>query len=159
FYARHNSATPFYLGLGTVAVNIILSLILGPKMGVAGLALAYSLANILNFILLWVWLSAAVGSLDVGRIFITVLKFTVSAVAAGGAAQIMKAVVWPFIDMTKFSGVFIQLIISAGVGLLVYAFFCYLFRTEELANFLSSLKRHLPFKKVPVGDQDEAMGI
>jgi putative peptidoglycan lipid II flippase len=159
FYARHNSATPFYLGLVTVVVNIILSLILGPKMGIAGLALAFSLASILNFILLWVWLSVGVGSLDIGRIFITILKFTVSAVAAGGAAQIMKVIVWPFIDMTKFSGVFMQLIISASVGLLIYFLFCYLFRTEELANFLSSLKRHLPFKKVAIDNQDEARGV
>lgn len=159
FYARHNSATPFYLGLVTVIVNIILSLILGPKMGVAGLALAFSLASILNFILLWVWLSVGVGSLDIGRIFVTILKFTVSAVAAGGAAQIMKVIVWPFIDMTKFSGVFIQLVISAAAGLLVYFLFCYLFRTEELANFLSSLKRRLPFKKVAVDNQDEARGV
>jgi putative peptidoglycan lipid II flippase len=159
FYARHNSATPFYLGLVTVAVNIILSLILGPKMGVAGLALAFSLASILNFILLWVWLSVGIGSLDISRIFVTILKFTVSAVAAGGAAQIMKVIVWPFIDMTKFSGVFMQLIVSASVGLLVYFLFCYLFRTEELADFLSSLKRHLPFKKVIIDNQDEARGV
>lgn len=153
FYARHNSALPFYLSLASAAVNVILSLVLAPKMGVAGLALAYSAANIFNFILLWIWLYLRVGALDIGNIFIAVLKFTISAIAAGGAAQIMKVIVWPFIDMTKFSGVFIQLIASGGVGLLVYLLFCYLFKSEELFGFIASLKQRWPFNKVKIEDQ------
>jgi len=159
FYARHNSSTPFYVGMATVVVNIILSLILGPKMGVLGLALAFSIANILNFILLWVALSFSVGNLDLTRIAIAVFKFSVSAVAAGGTAQIMKAVVWPFIDMTKFSGVFIQLIVSSAAGLLVYLGFCYLLRSEELFGLVSSLRKRLPFGKIKIGDQGEARGV
>jgi putative peptidoglycan lipid II flippase len=159
FYARENSATPFYLGLVTVAANIVLSLILGPLMGVAGLALAFSIANIINFILLWICLSFSIGALDLGRILISVFKFSISAVAAGGAAQIMKVIVWPFIDMTKFSGVFIQLVAAGLAGILVYALFCFLFRSEELFGFLAAARRRLPFKKVKVGDQGEALGI
>jgi peptidoglycan biosynthesis protein MviN/MurJ (putative lipid II flippase) len=142
-----------------VIVNIVLSLILGKKMGVAGLACAYSIANVLNFLLLWLWLNFSVGSLDIGNILRSVLKFTTSAIAAGGAAQITKALVWPFIDMTRFSGVFIQLVAAAMAGLAVYAAFCYLLRSEELFGFLSALKRRLPFKKVGVEDQGEARGF
>jgi putative peptidoglycan lipid II flippase len=153
FYARHNSATPFYLSLISAAVNVALSLILAPRLGVAGLALAFSVANILNFFLLWIYLYFHVGALDSGNIFIAVLKFTISAIAAGGAAQIMKVVVWPFIDMTKFSGVFIQLLAAGGAGLLVYLFFCYLFRSEELFGFAASLKSRLSINKVKIDDQ------
>ncbi|MDD2684420.1 MAG: murein biosynthesis integral membrane protein MurJ [Candidatus Cloacimonetes bacterium] len=159
FYARQNSATPFYLGLVTVVINIILSLILGEKMGVPGLALAYSIANILNLALLWIWLGLSVGWLDIGNILWSVLKFTTSAIAAGGAAQITKVLVWPFIDMTKFSGVFIQLLAALMAGGLVYLIFCYLFRSEELFGFLSALRRRLPFGKVRIGDQGEARGF
>ncbi len=159
FYARQNSATPFYLGLFTVLLNIVLSFILAPKMGVAGLALAFSLANILNFILLWLFLYFSVGHLDISNILNSVLKFTASAVGAGMAAQLMKLVVWPFIDMTKFSGVFIQLSASALVGTLVYALVCYLFKSEELFGFLSALKNRWPFKKVKIDDQGEARGV
>jgi len=159
FYARHNSATPFYLGLATVAVNVILSLILGKRMGVSGLALAYSVANILNLVLLWLWLNFSIGSLDIGNILRSVLKFSLSAVAAGGAAQITKVLVWPFIDMTTFVGVFTQLAAAAAAGGAVYIFFCYLFRSEELFGLLSSVRRHLPFKKVKVEDQSEARGF
>ncbi|MCK5357856.1 MAG: murein biosynthesis integral membrane protein MurJ, partial [Elusimicrobiales bacterium] len=40
FYARHNSLTPFYIGLSSALVNLILSLVLVRILGVAGLALA-----------------------------------------------------------------------------------------------------------------------
>jgi putative peptidoglycan lipid II flippase len=159
FYAKHNSATPFYIGLVTVIVNTILAWVLAPRMGVTGLALAYSVDNILEFILLWIWLSFLIGNLDMGNITKAVIKLTVSALAAGGAAQIAKAVIWPYIDMTKFSGVFIQLLAAGLVGLLVYLLFCYLLGSEELAEFLSSLTRRWPFNKVKVGDQGEARGL
>ncbi|MFZ4631987.1 MAG: murein biosynthesis integral membrane protein MurJ [Patescibacteria group bacterium] len=159
FYARHDSSTPFYLGLFTVAINICLSYLFAPSMGVAGLALAFSIANILNFLILWLWLCFSVGSLDISNILSSVLKFTASAIGAGLAAQLMKVVVWPFIDMTKFSGVFIQLSSSALVGVLVYAFFCYLLKSEELFGFLTALKNRFPFKKVKIDDQGEARGV
>ena len=153
FYARHDSATPFYLSLVSAVINVGLSWALAPKMGVAGLALAYSVANIINFVLLWIWLYFRVGTLDIGNIFIAVLKFTISAIAAGGAAQIMKVAIWPFINMAKFSGVFTQLIAAGGFGLIVYVLFCYLFKSEELFGLIASLKHRLSFKKIAIEDQ------
>lgn len=159
FYARHNSATPFYIGLFTVAVNTALALYLAPRMGITGLALAYSIDNVLNFLLLWIWLAYKLGNLDITNIIKATVKFMISALAAGGAAQIMKTVVWPYVDMTKFSGVFSQLVAGGLTGVLVYAFFCYLFKSEELFGFLSALRNRMPFKKVKVDDQGEARGI
>lgn len=159
FYARHNSATPLYFGIITVGVNIVLSLILAPRMGVAGLALAFSLANILNFLLLWLAIYFSIGNLDIGNILKSVLKFTVSAIAAGSIAQVMKVVIWPFIDMAKFSGVFIQLLVSGLTGMVVYLLLCYLLKSEELFGFTESLKNRWPFKKVKIDDQGEARGV
>ncbi len=158
FYARHNSATPLYLGFFAVVVNILLSFYFAPRLGVAGLALAFSLSSILNFILLWIAIYFSVGNLDINNILKAVLKFTVSAIGAGLVAQLMKLVVWPFIDMTKFSGVFIQLSASAVSGLLVYLLLCYLLKSEELAGFLNPLKARLSLKKIKVDDQSEARG-
>jgi len=159
FYARQDSKTPFYLGLVTVVANIVLALLLAPRLGVSGLALAFSVASILNFILLWLWLGARLGSLDIGNILTSVLKFTAGAIMAGATVQIVKLAVWPFIDMTKFSGVFIQLAASLGAGSFVYLGVCYLLRSEELAGFLTAFRARLPFGKVKVGDQGEAQGM
>lgn len=159
FYARQDSATPFYIGLVTVGANIVLAWLLTPRLGVGGLALAFSTANILNFILLWFWLSAKVGSLDIGNILNSVIKFTVGAILAGATIQIVKLAVWPFIDMTTFGGVFIQLAASSLAGLAVYLWVCYLLRSEELASFLVAIRHRLPFYKVRVDDSGEARGL
>ncbi|MDD3778058.1 MAG: murein biosynthesis integral membrane protein MurJ [Patescibacteria group bacterium] len=159
YYAKHNSKTPFYFGLVSIAVNIILSVCFGKSMGVAGLALAFSIANIINFILLWAWLYVKVGALDFSRIILSFLKFSFAAVGAGLATQISKFLVWPLIDMTTFIGVFSQLLFSSLVGLLVYLLFCYLLESEELVHFITILKKRWPFKKIKVGDQGEARGI
>lgn len=159
FYARHDSATPLYFGFLTVLLNIGLSLFLGPRMGVAGLALAFSLANICNFLFLWLAIYFKIGHLDIGNILKSVLKFTASAIAAGSIAQVMKVIVWPFIDMTRFSGVFLQLGASIFSGLVIYILLCYLLGSEELSGFMSALKNRWPFRKVKVGDQGEARGV
>jgi putative peptidoglycan lipid II flippase len=159
FYARHNSKTPLYLGLFTIVINIILSFWLSRTIGVAGLALAYSVANILNLILLWAWLYVKVGALDLVNILISAAKFIIAALAAGMATQITKVLVWPFIDMTKLSGVFTQLIIAGSAGIIVYILFCYLFKSEELASLFSSLSKRWPFKKIKIEDQGEARGV
>ncbi len=159
FYARHDSKTPFYLGLFTVIINIILSLILAPKMGVAGLALAFSAANIANFVLLFTWIYIKTGAINMNEIIVSVFKLTVAAIFAGLAAQASKTLVWPYIDMTRFSGVFIQLFSAGLVGALVYGTVCYALKSQEMLGFIESLKNRWPFKKVKLDDQGEAMGL
>lgn len=159
FYARHNSKTPFYLGLITVVINIFLAWYLAPIWGVTGLVLAFSVANIINFILLGVWLYSEVGDLDIKKIVWSSVKFCIAAIIGGAVLQLTKLAVWPFIDMTRFSGVFIQLSASLGLGLLVYLMVCYFLRSEELFGLLASLRNRWPFRKVEVEDQGEARGV
>lgn len=159
YYARHNSATPLYIGLFTILVNIVLSFYFAETMGVAGLALAYSVANVLNLVLLWLWLYFKVGSLDLLNILIAAGKFIIASLAAGMATQITKVLVWPYVDMTKLSGVFTQLTVAMFFGIIVYILFCYLFKSEELFELLSSLSKRWPFKKVKIEDQGEARGV
>lgn len=159
FYARHDSRTPFYLGLFTVATDIGLCLFFSARLGVAGLALAYSFSNILNFLLLWTRLHFTIGDLDINRIVISSLKFMVGAIAAGLAIQIMKVVVWPFIDMATFFGVLIQLSVSSLAGVLIYTLFCWLLGSEEFFSLLQLVRRRLPFKTFKSDDQGEVRGL
>ncbi|NCO00018.1 murein biosynthesis integral membrane protein MurJ [Candidatus Falkowbacteria bacterium] len=159
FYARHNSATPFYVGLVSVVVNIALSLWLSPLFGVAGLAMAFSAANIVNFLLLWLWLQRKVGNLDFLHILLSTAKFIVAGLAAGITAQIMKVPVSSIVGMDRFIGVFTQLAISGLAGLAIYLVFCYLLQSEELSSFLSSIIRRWPFKKINTEDHGEARGV
>lgn len=159
FYARHDSKTPFYIGLVCTLVNVLLALVLAGKYSVAGLALAFSLANIFNFILLWLMLRQEIGSLDELRIFYSVIKFSAAAIFCGIAVQTMKLLIWPFIDMTKLWGVFTQGLVAGSFGISIYLIICSLLKSEELFGFWVSLKRRLPWRKIEADDQGEARGI
>lgn len=159
FYARHNSKTPFFTGLFSAVLNIVLSLIFMEKFGVAGLALAFSASTIINFILLWLLLLKELGSMDEMKIIKSSLIFSIGAIACGTTIQAAKMFIHPYIDMTRFSGVFLQGFYAGVTGMLVYVLVCYLLRSEELFNFFESIKKRLPFKKVETGDHGEARGI
>jgi putative peptidoglycan lipid II flippase len=159
FYARHNSKTPFYIGLISVAVNVLLSWQFSKTMGVAGLALAFSIANAINFLCLMLVLHYEVGRLDEFRIVIATFKFSVAAMSAGIVAQAFKIGVEPFVSLTKFWGIFAQGIIAGIAGILMYLLVCSLLGTQEWHDLWNSLKCRLPWRKLKTGDQGEARGI
>jgi putative peptidoglycan lipid II flippase len=159
FYARHNSSTPFFVGLFCDFLNVVLSLYLSKKMGVMGLALAFSLASITNLLMLWIILRKEIGYLDEKRIFTSILKFSIAALVSGISIQGMKLLVWPYINMTKVWGVMTQGLTAGIVGILAYLVFCTLMESEELIYFWNSIKKRLSWKKIETGDQGEARGI
>ncbi|MBN2885018.1 murein biosynthesis integral membrane protein MurJ [Patescibacteria group bacterium] len=159
FYARRDSRTPFYLGLVSVVVNIGLAYYLRQYFGVAGLALAFSIASIFNFVCLWLWLYIKVGSLDIDKIFNSVLKFLAAGIGTGLVVQVLKFLIWPFINMQTFAGVFTQMAVAGTGGLITYIFLCYLFKSEELLAAITIFKKKLPWKKTDLADQEEARGL
>ncbi|MDD4901059.1 MAG: murein biosynthesis integral membrane protein MurJ [Patescibacteria group bacterium] len=160
FYARHDSRTPFLIGLATALVNIFLSIWLSARLGVAGLALAFSVSSIMNLILLWLWLKLEIGGIDEAKIFISTVKFSLAALIAGLVVQGVKIIIGDNIDMTRLWGVLTQGLIAGLLGLAVYLLVCLILKSEELFAFWSSLKRRWPFKKVGAAtDQGEARGI
>lgn len=159
FYARHNSATPFYIGIVCVIANIVMALHFKNILGVAGLALADSLANILNFTILWIVLKIELGEMDEWHILKSAIKFSAAALVCGLTVQLMKSLVWPFIDMTKTWGVLTQGLAAGVLGIIIYIIFCWLFKSEEFFDFWNSIKRRLSWKKVEPVDQGEVRGI
>ncbi len=159
FYARQDSRTPFVIGIIVVIINIFLSLWLSQRLGVSGLALAFSLSTILNFVLLWAWLYVKIGGMDQAKILVSTLKFSVAGIVAGFVIQLLKNLIWPFIDMNTFSGVLTQGFIAASGGALVYLLVCALLRSEEFFDFSNLIKRKLSWRKVKVDDQGEVRGL
>ncbi|MEK7203116.1 MAG: murein biosynthesis integral membrane protein MurJ [Patescibacteria group bacterium] len=159
FYARHDSKTPFIIGLVVAIINVWLSLLLSNQMGVAGLALAFSIANILNLIILWMVLHWKIGSLDELKILFSTIKFSSATIVCGVVVQGIKLVIWPYIDMTKFWGVFIQGATAGLIGFFVYLAICSILQSEELFDFWALIKRRLSLSKIETSDQSEARGI
>ncbi len=162
FYAQHDSKTPFFIGVVAEVANIGLALWLIGSFGVAGLALAFSVSSVLNFLLLFVFLHRRLGTLDEGRIVRSIFKSSVAALCAGIAIQAMKLLVWPATgDLERFSGVLLQAAAAGTFGLLVYLGVCSLLKSEEFIEVWAALKRRVgkSARNVAVEDQAEARGI
>jgi putative peptidoglycan lipid II flippase len=143
FYAQEDTKTPFIIGIISVIFERIIALYFAKKMGVAGLALSFSLANVLNFVLLWVMLKIKLGRTDLKKIFISVLKFCAAGAVCGLVAQGMKGIVWPAPDMTKFLGVLFQGSVAGVSGLIVYGLICWALKSEEMESFIASAKSRM----------------
>jgi len=159
YYARHNSKTPFFIGLVSAIINIFASLYFTKKFGIAGLALAFSIASIFNFIFLWIFLRIEIGEMDEFKIIYSSLKFSIAALISGISIQGMKLLVLDYIDMKTFLGVLFQGLFAGVIGIIIYLAISSLLKSEELFYFWGLLKRRLPWKKVETGDQGEARGI
>lgn len=161
FYSKHDSKTPFFIGLSSDVINIGLALWLSHLYGVAGLALAFSLSTILNFVLLFSVLRHRVGELDEKRIIISVSKFSAAALGMALSIQAMKLLVWPYVDMTKFWGVLVQGSLAGLFGIIVYLAICSLLKSEEFVDLWAAMKVKLSdsAKKLKSEDQSEVQGM
>lgn len=144
FYALRDTLTPVIVAAVTIACNIFLSIDLsaGP-MGYKGLALAYSLAGILNLLLLLIILRLKVGRLGGNKI---VFSFIISA----GASLLMYGAVREATNylMDALGLAFkldLLISVSAGIilGALLYAVMIYLFKLEESEMILNMIRKRL----------------
>ena len=148
FYAQHDSKTPFYTGLISVLANIILAIIFIEQLGVAGLALAFSLSNIFNLVLLFLILHSRLGKLDGQKITFSTIKILVATFMLALTAQAIKYPIEQMMGLETFIDVTVQAAAAASGGLIVYILICWLLRSEELGIFINSLKKK--FLKQPV---------
>ncbi len=159
FYAKEDSLSPFLLGLLSVAMNLTLALYLSPIWGILGLVLAFSIASIFQFIVLFFTLHLQLGSLKLSSILSSVFVFSLASIYSGLAIQFTKTAIWPFIDMSTVIGVASQLIICSLSGILIYLLICYWLKNEELLDLIKIVKQKLSFKKLKTFDSGEARGL
>ena len=132
FYALKNTKTPMYISIATVIVSVVFAYPLAKWLGVAGLALAFSIGSFANAIALFVYLHKAYpGGWRFSMIY-SYVKITFISIAMGlfvwGTIHLMANVV----DMTRFYGVLEQTIVACLVGLISYLSLSYLFDCEEM---------------------------
>jgi len=158
FYAFRNAMTPFIIGLVSAIANLFLSLYLSRPftlfnysfdLGVAGLALAFSLSSILNFIILWIALRLKTSSLDEKNIIWAVLKISIATLAMAIVAQFMKFGTEPYFGTATFVGIFLQGLIAGLVGIAVFIVVGLALKSQEMITFANSLKRRIFKENVP----------
>ncbi len=90
FYALGSSRVPVMVSIGTIALNVVLSLMLVRFMGFLGLALGTSLAAIANGTALVWFLRRRLGGLDGKTLAVALVKMTIAATAMAVAAMTIE---------------------------------------------------------------------
>ncbi len=141
FYALQNTWTPFAIGIVSEIVLFTASMVLKHPLGVAGLAIAFSLSMIVQLIMLWMTLRRALGSLHELPLLHMIYKTSIAAGAMAIAIQAAKSPLSHLVDMTKLWGIATQGAVAGILGLLVYGFICHFFKLEEMGHLQDTLKR------------------
>ncbi|HZY42867.1 MAG TPA: murein biosynthesis integral membrane protein MurJ, partial [Anaerolineae bacterium] len=136
FYGMHDTRMPVALGVVSLIINLVLSLSLINVLGIAGLALANTVAALAEMVLLaWV-LRSRLNGLDDRRVVETTLKTL-------AASIVMALGVAGYLRITDTAGVLVR----AGGGMLVgagvFAAAAWLLRVEELRLLAGLLGRRI----------------
>jgi len=148
FFAMEDSKTPFWLGLVGSAIRISGAWFFSRELGVAGLALGYSVGSIANMILLWVFLERKVQNLGFKEIVVSGVKILIASCFAGGAAYLSLRLMDFFVGTHTVVGIFLQGLVAGIVGILVYFLAGLLLRSPEIRTFYETIKHRLPFRTV-----------
>lgn len=150
FFARQDTKTPVVTSFISMILNIVLAYLLSFKFGVMGLALAFSLASIINMILLMVILRVRIGELDDYRIIHSTLKIIAASLFMGIVTQVMKYFIGSVVDMQTFIGVLIKAggsIIFAGLVYLLIALKFNFSEVEIVKEWLNKIRKQVFFGK------------
>lgn len=160
FYALRDTKTPFYIALATEAASIISVLLLIDRLGVVALAAAFSIASIIQMLLLLFVLRTKFENLDDKKIISSVSKIAAASFLAGVSMQGMKYVVAQFAKLDTFLEVFAQLAIPGIVGIFIFSVVCYFLKSEEFFMFKESLTRKIfREKKIISENTGEVSGV
>lgn len=140
FYVQQNTRTPVIISVGSMVLNVVLAVWLAPSMGVQGLALAFSVSAIVNVLLLLSVLHWQLNGLNDREVLTSLARITLAAIMAGIVVQVLKYPVAAAVNMHRFWGVFVQLMVAGGGGALVYLLIMWMLGSEELI----ALRRYLP---------------
>jgi len=135
FYALSDTKTPVVMAAIAICVNTALSVILMGPLVHGGLALATSIASMVNLLLLLRALQARLGHVGLMRV-------ARSAVKSGLASVLMGLTVWAaarlLIPQEAHSFVLLLGIIGCiAVGIACFAFFAYILRSRELGSLVA----------------------
>jgi putative peptidoglycan lipid II flippase len=134
FYSTQNTTKPLISGAISMVCNIILSLLLAPKLGVSGLALSFAISSVINFLTLNFLLHRHLPKLKF-NIFASLIKIIFASISAGLTSYFALHAFEPIFNNMTLVGLFFQTAISSIIGIVVYLSISYLLNIEELFLF------------------------
>ena len=143
FFAWEDTKTPMLISIFAITLNIVLSLMLAPLMGVMGLALAFSISSILNMLLLYIILNYKTRSINNTQILNSLLKIIINSLLAGFVAYTTLYFLDDLVNMNTFIGIFTQGFVAGLLGLLTYLVLSIIFKLEEVDIVKRLIKKTL----------------
>jgi putative peptidoglycan lipid II flippase len=144
FYALHNALVPLVTSIiGTLSLIILAFIfVINYGMGIDSIAFAFSLANILQFSLLFVLLNRTTGGFDTKDVAISFSKLFVATTVMAIALYIpIKLLDQLVIDTTRTIGLIVLTGISAIAGISFYFFCTWFLNIKEARTYLFILKK------------------
>lgn len=151
FYALHNSLIPLLVSATSTVLLIILGyyFVMVQKMGIESIAFAFTLANILQLIMLVALLNKKVGGFDKKLLFFPALKIFLASFFTGIALYVpIKLLDQLVFDTTRTINLIFLTGISSFIGLSFYLFLTWLLNVKEAATFLLIFKRIGNWKEI-----------
>ncbi|MDD2401226.1 MAG: murein biosynthesis integral membrane protein MurJ [Clostridia bacterium] len=152
YYALRDVKTPLYLGLISIVVNILISIVLTPYMGHSGLALANTLAAAFNTIVMFVLLKKHLPNLYLKSLICSVSKSILSAiftaVSALGLYRYLDSSVFVASD-TKI--LLVKVSLSVMLGIFAYGVAIVLLKEEETQILIKNVLVKIKGKKTVDG--------
>ena len=144
FYSLEDTKTPLLTSLASVVINIIFSFILSARYGVSGLAMAMSIAMVLELIILMALLRRKIGPFGFRGIAIHAIKVGAASLAMSVAMYLMTYDVFPILkNDVGFSLVAPKFAAICLVGLAVFGVFSYALRIGETKVVLNWTRHNI----------------
>jgi len=143
YYALQDTVTPLKIGLLTVFLNIVFNFLLIEPLAHGGLALAFSLTGAINLLILLVILRKKIGNIDGKNILFSFVKTSLAAVLMGAASFGLAQWIGSLVDLESKVGQLLQVSTAMTAGVVVFLFFAYLLRLEELDLLFNLLRKRL----------------
>ncbi|TFG92492.1 MAG: murein biosynthesis integral membrane protein MurJ, partial [Candidatus Atribacteria bacterium] len=143
FYALKDAKTPVKIGIYIVFINIALDLILVRYLAHSGLALATSVAAILNLIILIKVLKDRIGAIELKSQALFLMKIVVSSIFLGIICILISHYFSSILDLNNKYNQIIQVIASIFGGSAAYLISSYILGVKEVRSLKHSIKRIL----------------
>lgn len=139
FYSMQDTRTPVKIAVIALVTNVLLSLMLMQPLRHSGLALANTLASVVNFVLLFVFLKKKLVSLNAQRIVSSFVKTLIASVVMGALGMLLLHGDWWTHHADTLQKAF-ALAGTISACIIVYIMLSFVMRNEECFYVLRTIK-------------------
>lgn len=141
FYALQSTWTPFVVTCTTEALLILSAILLRGKFGVAGLAMAFSFAAVMQVGLLWLALRRRAGAASERAFLRLVGQASLACIPALAVAWVVRQGVGTVFPLRTFWQVALQFCLASGSAGVVYLSMLVMVRVEEAREVFAHVKQ------------------